>query len=112
MFQYQQQYEHLPPTTALFHLPQPIPPAIFYRRHCRRTGKVKFFNVAKGYGFIIPNQSQQQQEQQPELKSYKKQSSSSPLLENKYNRIEEGKKKKKLITHYYNNTIIIDIKIF
>lgn len=92
MFQYQQ-YEHLPPTTALFHPPQPIPPAVFYRRHCRRTGKVKFFNVAKGYGFIIPNQSQQQQqqEQQPELKPYKKQSSSSPLLENKYNRIEEGK---------------------
>ncbi|KAL9557520.1 hypothetical protein MBANPS3_001327 [Mucor bainieri] len=93
MFQYQQHYDQLPPAAALFHPPQLMPPAIFYRRHCRRTGKVKFFNMAKGYGFIIPNQSQYPQEQQHELTPYKKASpsSSSSINEpNKPNRVEEG----------------------
>ncbi|CAO0802506.1 unnamed protein product [Mucor circinelloides] len=86
MFQYQQQYDQLPPAAALFHPPQLMPPAMFYRRHCRRTGKVKFFNMAKGYGFIIPNQPQYPQEQN-ELKPYKK--ASSPTNESKANRVEE-----------------------
>ncbi|GAN02335.1 hypothetical protein MAM1_0020c01778 [Mucor ambiguus] len=91
MFQYQQQYDQLPPASALFHLPQLMPPAIFYQRHCRRTGKVKFFNTAKGYGFIIPSQSQYPQEQQHKLTSYKtsSSSSSSPINEPKPNRVEE-----------------------
>ncbi|KAF1799074.1 cold-shock transcription factor [Mucor lusitanicus] len=92
MFQYQQQYDQLPPTAALFHPPQLMPPAIYYRRQCRRTGKVKFFNMSKGYGFIIPNQSQypqEQQQQQHELTPYKKPSSSSAINESKPNRVQE-----------------------
>ncbi|KAI8637759.1 hypothetical protein BD408DRAFT_424025 [Parasitella parasitica] len=83
MFQYQHQYDQLPLTTALFHPPQPVPPAIFYRRHCRRTGKVKFFNMAKGYGFIIPNQQQQ------ELEPYRKSASSSSATHEDGNQVEE-----------------------
>ncbi|CEP15076.1 hypothetical protein [Parasitella parasitica] len=88
MFQYQHQYDRLPPTAALFHPPQPVHPAIFYHRNCRRTGKVKFFNMAKGYGFIIPNPQQQHPHQQ-ELKPYKKPASSSSAAHDDFNQVEE-----------------------
>lgn len=49
--------------------------------------------MSKGYGFIIPNQSQypqEQQQQQHELTPYKKPSSSSAINESKPNRVQEG----------------------